>query len=556
MEVPSIISRIPLPRFMKQFSNMKILFSAALLLVLASVASGAAAQALYERGNSADPVTLDPQKASTAAEANILRDLYEGLVTTAADGSIVPGAAETWEMSPDGLSWTFHLRQTNWSDGAPVTAADFVRAFRRLLDPATEAPDARLFAAIAGAAAAADRTGKAAPFGVVATDPRTLTITLVAPVASFLDYLARPAAMPVPATIETVPAFPTVTSPFNGAYRFDGFVPGDGMWLIRNTAFHDAANVAIETVVYRPYDTATASRAFSAGTLLSNNDVGIFTLPQRREALGETLRIAPFAGSYFYAANTSGVLADQTLRRAIALAINRNRIAEEIWVGTMLPTRALLPPGLPGYPAPVEVDLGPNERDARLAEARALVTAAGYGDGNPLTLRIAIAPTDLNRETAAAVAEDLAGIGITAAIVERPTADHYAGLAAPGCPEGTLSECDGAGPGRDFDLASVAWIGDAANPAAFFRFFASTNGTFDFYGNAEFEGMLAEAALAADPAERAMIFGAVDARLMADLPAIPVLGFASLNLVSARLTGWTDNPLDVHLSRWMSIATE
>jgi oligopeptide transport system substrate-binding protein len=534
---------------MKQTSSMKTVLSAALLLVCASLASGAAAQAIHERGNSADPVTLDPQKASTAAEANILRDLYEGLVTTAADGSIVPGVAETWEASPDGLIWTFHLRETNWSDGAPVTAADFVRAFTRLFDPRTAAPDARLFAAIAGAGA-----GKASSLGVVATNPRTLTITLTTPVASFLDYLARPSAMPIAAALASVPAFPTVTSPFNGAYRFDGFVPGDGLWLIRNAAFHDAANVAIETVVYRPYDPATAFRAFSEGTLLTNNDVGVFTLPQRREALGDTLRVAPFAGTYFFAANTEGVLADQTLRRAVALAIDRNRIADDIWAGTMLPTRALLPAGLPGYPAPVEVDLGPNERDVRLAEARALVVAAGYGEANPLLLRIAIAPTDLNRATAAAIVEDLAAIGVVGTIVERPTVEHYAGLAAPGCPEGTLSECDGAGSGRDFDLASVAWIADAANPAEFFNFFAAAHGTFAFYGNAEFEGMLAEAALATDPAERAMIFGAVDARLMADLPAIPILAYASLNLVSARLAGWIDNPMDVHLSRWMSFA--
>jgi len=539
---------------MKQTSSMKTFLSAALLLAFMSFASGAAAQALYERGNSADPVTLDPQKASTAAEANILRDLYEGLVTTAADGSIVAGVAESWETSPDGLTWTFHLRDTNWSDGAPVTAEDFVRAFRRLLDPATGAPDARLFQSITGAAA--DPSGKTGRFGVVAADPRTLTITLTTPVASFLDYLARPAAMPVPAALESVPAFPTVTSPVNGAYRFDGFVPGEGMWLIRNTAFHDADNVAIETVVYRPFDPATAYRAFSEGTLLSNNEIGIFTLPQRREALGETLRIAPYAGTYFYAANTSGVLADQSLRRAVALAIDRNRIARDVWEGTTIPTRALLPTGLPGYPAPVEVDLGPNVRDVRIAEARALVAAAGYGEANPLTLRIAIAPTDLNRATAAAIVEDLAAIGIVATIVERATADHYAGLAAPGCPENTLSECDGAGSGRDFDLASVAWIGDAANPAEFFNFFASENGTFAFYGNAEFEGMLAEAALAIDPAERAMIFGAVDARLMADLPAIPILTYASLNLVSTSLTGWTDNPLDVHLTRWMAIAAQ
>ena len=112
----------------------------AAVLVTAGL-SAANAQVVYNRGNDADPETLDPHKTSTVSETHILRDLFDGLVINAANGELVPGVAETWEVSADGLTYTFHLRaDARWSNGDPVTAEDFVYSYRRILDPATAPP--------------------------------------------------------------------------------------------------------------------------------------------------------------------------------------------------------------------------------------------------------------------------------------------------------------------------------------------------------------------------------------------------------------------------------
>src|SRR6476469_6093479 len=114
----------------------------ALLLAAALALSSltASAEMVWNRGNSGDPETLDPHKTSTSAEANILRDLFEGLVMQDANANLIPGVAESWTISPDGTVYTFKLRaDAVWSNGDPVTADDFVYSFRRMQDPATAA---------------------------------------------------------------------------------------------------------------------------------------------------------------------------------------------------------------------------------------------------------------------------------------------------------------------------------------------------------------------------------------------------------------------------------
>jgi oligopeptide transport system substrate-binding protein len=153
-------------------------------LVFVALSTSAMAQDL-ERGNGADPVTLDPQRASTAAEANILRDLYEGLVTFDASGNAAPGAAIDWDISKDGLTYTFSLRVASWSNGVPVTARDFQLAFQRLFDPTIAAPDARMFAGILGAEEARFGDSEEA-IGVRVLNARTLVIELSQPDPLFL----------------------------------------------------------------------------------------------------------------------------------------------------------------------------------------------------------------------------------------------------------------------------------------------------------------------------------------------------------------------------------
>ena len=149
----------------------------------------AAAAATLNRGNQNDPDTLDPHKATGSWESNILGDLFVGLFTEDAKANPVPGAAESWTVSEDGLVWTFKLRANAvWSDGVPVTADDFVFSFRRQMDPATASQYASMLYDIKGGEEV--NSGKAAPdtLGVRAIDATTLEITLTHP-APYLPQL-------------------------------------------------------------------------------------------------------------------------------------------------------------------------------------------------------------------------------------------------------------------------------------------------------------------------------------------------------------------------------
>ena len=499
----------------------------------------AAAQAVYERGNTEEPETLDPQLAVTAAEFNILRDLYEGLVTYDAQGALIPGGAERWEISDDGLVYTFHIRPgMRWSDGTTLIAEDFANGLRRLFEPFVGAPYAHLYIAVGGAEDIFAGAGTAEILAVRSVDELTLQISLNRPTPQFLQLLALPAAMPVHRDHLDVPPIPASDSPFNGAYKLERAETGEGIWLVRNEAFHDAASVAIESVVYRPWGLQQALRAFRDGTLMTNNDVPAFAISDRQEEFGATLRHSRYVGTYFYAANLEGTLLDPRLRRAVALAIDRVALNDEVWSGTMFPTRALLPATLAITPAPAEADLGANEREARLAEARSLLETAGFNPNNPLTLTIAVASTELNRRTAEAVVADLAEAGIRATISERLPADHYSMLTTE----------------RNWDLASYAWIGDTPHPIEFLGLFDTDGENITGFFSPEFERLLAEAALMQDRTVADALYATADRTLVRGLPAIPLLQYGALNLVSERVTGWEDNVLDVHLTRWLSLA--
>lgn len=512
----------------------------ALFLAFALLASPTVAASIYERGNSADPVTLDPQKASTAAEANILRDLYEGLTTYDGAGRVIPGAAARWRVSDDGLTWTFTLRGAKWSNGDAVSAEDFVRSFRRLLDPATGAPDAPLFVAIANAASVRAGSARIETLGVTATGPRTLEIRLERPMAYLPVLLARPSAMPVHRTSLAAGTGPDPRLVVNGPYRISRFVPGNLLRLLRNPEYRDAADVAISTVIYRPYDQSRAMAAFEKGDLLSNNDAQIFRLDAVREKLGEQLRLGPYLGSYFYVAATDRPpLSDGRVRRALAMAVDRQNLDDDVWGGSMLPAANIVPAGLPDYGEPAMADLGPDKPDQRLAAAQALLAEAGYGPEKPLALTIRIAASELNRQAAAGIIGDWAALRVQATVIEAPPAEHYKALAE----------------ANDFDLGSVAWIGDFGDPASFLDLFVSGNEALNFsrYANPVFDNLIGDAGRTGDPASRAALLHRADEALMRDLPAIPLLQYGSVHLVSPRLKGWEDNALNVHPSRWLTI---
>ncbi|HKU54945.1 MAG TPA: ABC transporter substrate-binding protein, partial [Rhizomicrobium sp.] len=170
-----------------------------LLALLIFAALPARAETVLNRGGGAEPESLDPAFAGSAVETNILGDMMVGLTTLDAAARPIPGIAEHWETSPDGLTWTFHLRQARWSDGRPVTAQDFIFAWRRLLDPKTAARQAQMLWIVKHARGVTAGSLPASALGAAASGPSTLKVTLEHPAPYLPELLSLPAALPLPA---------------------------------------------------------------------------------------------------------------------------------------------------------------------------------------------------------------------------------------------------------------------------------------------------------------------------------------------------------------------
>lgn len=518
---------------------------AAALLSTAGLGA-ASAEMVYHRGNTADPETLDQHKTSTVYEANVLRDLYEGLVAQDAMARTVPGVAESWTLSDDGKVYTFSLRDdAKWSNGSPVTADDFVYSLRRIMTPETGAKYANVLFPIKNAEKVFKGELQADALGVSALEPLKLQIELEAPTPYFLDLLTHQTAFPVNRiSIEThgsdfVKAGNMVS---NGPYTLEEFTPNAQIKLVKNPYFHDADSVAIDTVYFYPTeDRGAALRRFQAGELHSNNDAPTEQAAFMRENLDGQFRVAPYLGTYYYAVKTDKEkLKDIRIRRALSMVIDREFIAEEIWGGTMVAGYSMVPPGIGNYGEPAYADYKDMSPIDREDEAARLLKEAGYSEAKPLEVEIRYNTSENHKNTAVAIADMWKPLGVKTTLLNSDTASHYAHLRDKG----------------DFDFARAAWIGDYSDPQNFLFLVESDNPGFNYadYTNPEYDALMDQAAVTTDLEMRAGILKQAETIFMRDLPYIPLLYYGSLSLVSSKLGGWQDNLLNIHPSRYMRIA--
>lgn len=528
------------------FGHLRMSVAGALLAVML-LAISAAGAATLERGNDADPETLDPHKTSTVAEAHILRDLFEGLVIHDMAGQTVPGVAERWVSSADGLVHTFHFRAgAKWSNGDPVTADDFVFSFRRIMTPATGSKYANVLYPILGAEAfnKGRDSARADGMGVRAVDARTLEIKLERPTPYFLELLTHTTALPVHrGSIEQhgaawVRAGNLVS---NGAYRLVEFVPNGQIRAVKNQHFHDAARVAIGEVRFHPTpDSAAAARRFMAGELHMTTDIPADQVAFLKQRLGNQVKIAPYLGSTVLALNSKKKPFDDVrVRRALALAIDREFLAEEIWGGTMLPAYGLVPPGIANYGDPVEADFAQQAPAQREAEARTLLAQAGFGLGKPLRLELRFNVTDNNRRMVVAIADQWKRVGVETRFISTDAKTHFAHLRD----------------GGDFDVARYGWIADYSDPQNFLFLLQSDNPGFNIgrYHNKDYDAAMAEADRTVDIAARAKVLARAERIFLTDLPWIPILYFSTRNLVSDKVTGFQSNSRGAYATRFMSL---
>lgn len=520
----------------------RILFAGACLF---SLINPVLAETVINRDIGADPSTLDQHHTSVVTEGYLLRDLYEGLVTFDGKGEVIPGVAKSWEISPDGVTYTFHLRDNaKWSNGDPVTAEDFVYSFHRIMDPKTAAGYANVLYAIKNAKEI--NTGKMPlnQLGVEAPDDLTLKITLTVPTPYFLSLLTHQTGFPVNRkAVETYGDKFTLPGNMisNGAYTLTNFTPNDKIVMKKNPFFWDAKAVRIDTVNWIPFEEpASCMRRFEAKEVQICATVAAEQMDYIKANLAPYLRAAPYFGTFYLSVKgePNSKLHDPRVREAISMVIDRDFLGNEIRRGMMVAGYSLVPPGTENYVADApRYDFADKDILDREDDAKALLKEAGVTPGS-LKVKLRYATSVNNKNTMIAVADMLKNIGIITTQDEVEGATYFKYLQEKGM----------------YDFAYRAWVGDYNDPYSFLSMFTTGNFFNDSdWSNKDCDALITQSETMTDTKARAETLARAERILLKESPIIPLLYPSSQALVSDRIEGYSDNLMNTHATRWLSI---
>lgn len=496
------------------------------------------------RGIFGEPDTLVPRESGVASAQTMIRDLFEGLTTFDAAGATIPGAALSWTASADGLVYTFRLRPNlRWSDGTPLRADDFVWGWQHSLDARRPAARATRLYALRNAERIHRGEAPVSALGARALDARTLQLTLEHPVPWLPTLLAGEEGFPLPRhVIEQVGrdwAKPG-THVGNGAYRLLSRRARGSVLLERNPYHHDAPRIAIDRIEYVPSnDTPSLVMRVRAGELAINGwpgYPGAQTQALTQELGAAIVRSVPLHSVRYLRLNVArGPLRDARVRRALALAVDRDLLVRRVLASGERPSTRVLPAGLPLDLPPESDPLRRGTQAARNAEARALLAAAGYprAGSAPLVFRV---PSGNGEQMCVAVAAMWTALGIPVRIERSEISAMISDLRQ-----------------GNFDIALTGAQEPPAVEPFLERFRAASTYNSGRYSSREFETALDLALQQADPQQRARGLQKAEALLNRDQPVVPLIEEVARNLVRPNVTGWQDNPLDVHLSRWLRL---
>ncbi|MBN8196310.1 peptide ABC transporter substrate-binding protein [Thalassospira povalilytica] len=503
----------------------------------------AQAEKILRIGNDGEPQSMDPHFISTVQTSRISDDMSLGLLTYGPDGQPIPGAAESWTVSDDGLTYTFKIRDHNWSDGTPVTAQDFIAGWERLLDPELGAEYASILYIIDGAEAV--NTGKeGAKLAAKAVDDHTLEVKLAAPASYFLAQLTHQTAFAIPRHVVEKYGKDWVKPEnivVNGPYKLVEWLPNVHTKLVKNEEFYDAANVPIDEVIYYTYEDRTAMQnRFRADELDVARDIASEQISWLRDNLSDSLRIAPYAGIYYYAIRTDKQKFDDVrVRKALSLAINREAITDAVLKTGELPAYSFVPPNTDKYGEMSYVSWKDLSYGEKLDEAKKLLMEAGYSPDNPLKFTLRYNTSENHKRIAIAIQNMWKQIGVEADLFNTEGKIHYADLKV-----------------GDFEVARAGWIADFNDAQNFLFLGESRTGPLNYAGfeNPRYDELMLAAEQEQDINERSDLMHKAEAIMMEAQPYIPIYYYVSKQLVSPKIKGWIDNTPDRHLTRWLDIA--
>ena len=485
-------------------------------------------------GNSAEPGTLDPHRYFANAEEHILKDLFLGLTTMGPRGEVLPGVAQRWTISDDGLQWRFDLNpDAVWSDGEPLTAGDFVFGFRRHQDPRTASPLAHFLYCIKNAETI--NSGEMPPerLGVTSVNAHTLVVDLERPFPFLLERLLYPIAYPIPEHVidrhgdAWVKAENWVS---NGAYVLSEWRPREYVELRRNAHFLFADDATIDRVRYYPFpEPATAYNRFVAGDMDIVHGYPHTLVRRVQQERPNEVRNTPLQSIMYLVINTRvKPFDDVRVRAALAAAISRDRITSQVLGAGELPSATLSPPLVSGY-----MSQGPPE--STVEHAIALLAEAGFNESQPLEVTLRYISGVENKRVYVAIAAMWKDAGINATLHHANLATHFSDLQ-----------------NGDFQVAQAGWFGEN-NPEHYIELLWSKIGPANYggYTSPKFDSLFENAREIADLETRLTNLAAAESVALEDFPVVPLYVSVTLNLVKTHVGGWQPNGRNLHPVRFL-----
>lgn len=493
--------------------------------------------------NGAEPEPIDPARSTAQATGRVVYALLEGLTAFDAHGKPQPGVAERWEISPDGLTYTFHLRpNVVWSNGDPVTAEDFLYSWKRILLPETGAEYSYQLYYVRGARDFNERKAEFSQVGVKILDPLTLQVELENPTPFFLDLCAFATLVPVHrATVEKYSDWATNPLHFmgNGPFTFKEWRLFDRVRIVKNPRYWNAEAVKLQSIDILPAPRPnTAFNFYATGVADLMMDKGLAptelldVLKKRPD-----FHAAPFLGNYFFRFNcVRGPFKDAKVRKAISIAVDKKLITEKITRAGEVPAWSFVPPGAgdgykPPEPQSASIEAGAPAED----EARKLLAEAGFpgGKGFPIFYYLYRSDSDLDQNIAVelqAMFKRVLGINM---MLQRQEWTVY-----------LQSQTK-----MDYDLCRSSWVGDYNDPNTFLDMFVTGGGNNRTgWSEKEYDDLIASAAREVDQVKRYEIFRKAERMLVQEhMPICPLYYYVGIQFYDAdKLGGIESNLLDEH----------
>ncbi len=495
----------------------------------------------------ADPKTIDPQLNSAVDGSKVVRNAFEGLMREVENGEVEEGIAESYEVSEDGLVYTFHIRENaKWSDGEDVTASDFEYGWKRALNPDTAAEYAYQLFYVKNGEAYNSGQASVEDVGIKVINDKTIEVTLESPVPYFLSLLAMPVYFPVRQDIVEANGDKWALSPetyvSNGPFKMTEWSAKESMTFVKNENYWDAENVKLETLVFRLIDDQTTTLS-----AFRNGELDIMEQPPTTEIqtlLDEGVaKIYPYLGTYFYMVNMSGkglsseavdALQDVRVRKALSLAMDRTLITEKVSMGGETPATSYVPEGVLDTKGD-EFHKDYSDITTNIEEAKKLLEEAGYPNGEGFPTLTFTYNTASNHQMIAQAIQDMwkTNLGINVELKNEEWAVF----------QNTRNNFQ-------YEICRHGWIGDYNDPMTFLDMWVTGSGQNNAgYSNEEYDSLIAQAKAEQDGEKRTELLRQAEDVLMGDMPIIPIYYYTNVVCAKDNIKGFVKSPLGAMLFR-------